>query len=231
MMYFYVYKNVMIHIELILIHFFKFMIGKNPNFLVYFFPMNHTLTYLQFVCLHSLRRGKITKAKFCSALDLCLGVRLHLSWPEMEALCKKYDIDGEFVNYKKFIMDIKLKDGNILERNPKKQVSNLNHRVFSEYDNKNVDRDELDNILYLISLRVRERRNNVKPLFTPYDPRNFGTVTQTQFQSILKTLGILPDSKKDREVLLAAFTKPNTKNVSYKLFCKRVDPVVSSGLI
>jgi len=186
---------------------------------------SHRIDFASFFQVHDrLRRGKISWAKFCSALDLTLGARLHLNKAEMDTLCEKYNIDGEFVNYKRFLMDVNMDDGNVLERNPLKNVTKVNHRVFSEYDNKEVDPKVLDDILHRLSMKVRERRNNVKPLFTPYDPRNFGLVTQTQFQSILKTLGILPDKRSERDVILAAFTKPKTKFVHYKLFCRRVDP-------
>lgn len=167
----------------------------------------------------------ILRPKFAAALKLALGSSLNymLGTEELTAICDRYSAeDGRHVLWKNLIADIKMDDGVALESCPTKNLPSLKFPVFSEYDS-GVDAKALDLLLSKLNHRVVERRNNVKPSFQPFDRKRKSEVSKKQFFSVLKTLGLLPQSAEERDMLVKAFAT-KTGGIHYIRFCQRVDP-------
>ena len=172
-----------------------------------------------------LRHGLIVRSKFGAALKLALGSSLNymLGTEELEAICDRYGAaDGRHVLWKNLIADIKMDDGVALESCPTKALPTLKFPVFSEYDS-GVDANALDLLLSRLNHKVIERRNNVKPSFQPFDRKRKSEVSKKQFFSVLKTLGLLPATGEERDLLVKAF-QTDTGGIHYIRFCQRVEP-------
>lgn len=151
-----------------------------------------------------LRKGRIPKAKFRSALD---NMRIDLSPQELQMLEDYYSDTPDLANYAAFVElceQVFTQKG--LEKDP--EVRLTAHQAPANLDPRDVLTDseevEMNDCMDRLGFQVKTRRILIKPFFQDKDKINAGWVTTTRFRSIL-TMANLPVSDREFELLSRRF--------------------------
>lgn len=167
-----------------------------------------------------LRHGYVQGPKFLSALDSAF--RVDISPALQSALIRRFASDkfDGCVDYPRFIDAVEGRgaDPNTPQRTPRR-------RSLVRFDERRapVDQAALDQVLAHIAERVTRARLHVKAYFQDYDRHNNGSVTATQFCSVLEFNRLLPATSQT-QLLLKAFEMPDAPDrINYVRFCYRVN--------
>jgi len=135
-----------------------------------------------------LRSGRMRKANFRRALDLC---KFELTESELACLEDHYQAtEDDFVDYLRFSDDIEsIFTTKNLEKAPLLAVSQF--RPPEEWELNKLD-DEMESLLMnsigRLAEQVRKNRIQLFPLFEDYDRVHNGTVSRSQFRRVLSEL-------------------------------------------
>ncbi|CAH1794695.1 unnamed protein product [Owenia fusiformis] len=136
-----------------------------------------------------LRMGRMLKASFRRALDLC---RFELKESEIAILEDRYQSQGDsdYVEYLRFSDEIEsIFTTKNLEKAPLLTVEQFKPPVEWEQNNLDPDAEELiSSCMRRIGEKVRKHRMQLFPLFEDYDRVHNGTVSRSQFRRVLSEL-------------------------------------------
>jgi len=181
-----------------------------------------------------LRRGRIASIKFRGVLDV-LGFRLTVK--EMRSLEERFAVPGTFnqeINYPPLVeaMESSFTQNN-LERDPMIKVKTFQPMQPSdEVQLLPTEDDEVftDTFMADIARDFALRRIQPKTFFRQYDRCHIGSVTDAQFQAVLKNLGC-PLSEEEFQMLKMRYHKGDRKvvgDIGYIKFCKDLEALVEN---
>jgi len=181
-----------------------------------------------------LRRGRIASIKFRGVLDV-LGFRLTVK--EMRALEERFAVPGTFnqeIGYPPLVeaMESSFTQNN-LERDPTVKVKTFQPMQPSdEVQLLPTEDDEVftDTFMADIARDFALRRIQPKTFFQQYDRCCIGSVTDAQFQAVMKNLGC-PLSEEEFQMLKMRYHKGDRKvvgDIGYVKFCKDLEILVEN---
>jgi len=181
-----------------------------------------------------LRRHRIPVIKFRGVLDV-LGFRLTVK--EMRALEQRFAVPGTFnqeINYPPLVEAMESSfTQNQLERDPSVKVKTFQPMMPSdEVQLLPTEDDEVftDAFMSDIARDFSLRRIQPKQFFMPYDTVKIGSVTDAQFQAVMKALGC-PISDEEFQMLKMRYHKGDRKvvgDIGYVKFCKDLQALVEN---
>jgi len=181
-----------------------------------------------------LRRQRIPVIKFRGVLDV-LGFRLTVR--EMRALEERFSVPGTFnqeINYPPLVEAMESSfTQNQLEREPSVKVKTFQPMMPSdEVQLLPTEDDEVftDAFMADIARDFGLRRIQPKQFFQQYDRCKIGSVTDAQFQAVMKQLGC-PLSDEEFQMLKMRYHKGDRKvvgDIGYVKFCKDLQSLVEN---
>lgn len=184
-----------------------------------------------------LRCGCVPSWRFEAVLKS--AAQLDLSDAEMKVLCQQYtqrkhinstSTDEQKVNYHRFCVDVQRAFVPIgIEANPSQTVQTLElssdaAQVDDEYDEYEVnekEQEQTDAVLMRLVSECDKKGIDHKPFFQAYDKTHRGYISNTQFASVLHTLG-LRVTEDELSLIQKRFRKSEDR-VRYFPFCQVLD--------
>jgi len=181
-----------------------------------------------------LRSGKVASIKFRGVLDV-LGFRLTVK--EMRALEERFAVPGSFnqeINYPPLVeaMESSFTQNN-LERDPTVKVKTFQPMQPSdEVQLLPTEDDEVFTDTFMADIARDYALRNIQPkmFFQQYDRCHIGSVTDAQFQAVMKNLGC-PLSEEEFQMLKMRYHKGDRKvvgDIGYVKFCKDLEILVEN---
>jgi len=181
-----------------------------------------------------LRRGRVPAIKFRGVLDV-LGFRCTVK--EMRALEDRFATPGTYsqeINYLPLVEAMESSfTQNSLEKDPTCKVKTFQPMMPSdEVQLLPTEDDEVftDTFMSDIARDFALRRIQPKMFFQQYDRVHIGSVTDAQFQAVLKNLGC-PLSEEEFQMLKMRYHKGDRKvvgDIGYVKFCKDLESLVDN---
>lgn len=167
-----------------------------------------------------LRRGRISRGKFISALNMA---KVALSPVEKDVLLRELEVGecGE-VAYERFVKAIDGGDER-LEMHPTREMRPRQASTASQRAPSGPP-PELEAILQPMRAEVALRQIMLKDQCRRYDRQNIKAITLSQFRTVLKLNGLLPNQQEQALRTLHTFYPcRHAEKIDYQSFCEDVE--------